>query len=124
MAHGLAITDEYPILISIAVTNMMANGNLERKDLFFLRIVVYTAPSESFFERSQGKNSGWNLEAGTEAEPMEEPCLLNCSLWCTQPAFLELQDLQRGLVLARVSSDLSYQKLIGNILHRHAHRLI
>jgi hypothetical protein len=30
-----------------------------------------------------------NLEAGTDAEVMEECCLLVCSLWLAQPAFLQ-----------------------------------
>jgi hypothetical protein len=53
----------------------MTKGNLERKDVFLL-VSAYTSTSQSFFE---GKNSSWTLEAGTEAETMEEPCILSCS---------------------------------------------
>jgi hypothetical protein len=38
---------------------------------------AYTSRSQSTPERSQGRN----LEAGTEAEAMEELCLLACSPW-------------------------------------------
>jgi hypothetical protein len=36
----------------------------------------------------QELKQGRNLEAGADAEAMEECCLLDCSLWFAQPAFL------------------------------------
>jgi hypothetical protein len=31
---------------------------------------------------------GWNLDTGADAETMAEYCLLTCSSWLAQPAFL------------------------------------
>lgn len=36
----------------------------------------------------QGLEPGGNLEAKASAEAMEERCVLACSSWLTQPAFL------------------------------------
>lgn len=33
---------------------------------------------------------GENLEAGSDAESIKESCLLVCSLWFSQPAFLQI----------------------------------
>ena len=39
-------------------------------------------------ESGQEFKQGWNLEAGADAEAVEICCLLNCSPWLAQPAFL------------------------------------
>lgn len=57
----------------------MRKSNLGGKDLFSLHFL-----SHSLFP--EGKNR--NPEAKTEAKAMEECCLLVCSSWLAQPAFL------------------------------------
>jgi len=44
--------------------------------------------SQVIVQGSQGRTQGWNLEAEAEAEAMEKRCLLTCSLWLAQSAFL------------------------------------
>lgn len=56
-------------------------------------IVSLILPSNSSTPKvPEDKNSltqGRNLEAGAEAEAMEECCLLACSPWSAQPAFIQ-----------------------------------
>lgn len=44
-------------------------------------------------EENQGRNSNKNLEAGIQAESVEECCLLACSLSCAQPVSLHNSEL-------------------------------
>ena len=54
----------------------------EGKDFFYL--TAYSLPWRKIKVESQGRN----LEAGTEAESVEECCSLDCSPWLAQPAFI------------------------------------
>lgn len=59
----------------------MIKGNLKKR--FILLAFLYYSPSlKKVRERTQGRN----LEAGTEAEAIEEHCLLACSC-LAQPIF-------------------------------------
>ena len=51
--------------------------------------VYWTSTSESVTEGLSGQElkQGWNLEAGADAEAMEECFLLTFSSWTAQPAF-------------------------------------
>ena len=59
---------------------IMNKSNLE-KELVYL---ANSSRSLSIIGGSQGRN----LEVGTKAEAMEECCLLACTSWFVQPAFL------------------------------------
>jgi hypothetical protein len=63
----------------------MTKANLERKGL-----ILFTLPqcSLSLKETRTGTQDSGNLEAGADAEAMEGCCLLACSSWFAQPAFL------------------------------------
>jgi hypothetical protein len=64
--------------------NTMTKSKLGRKGFIWLTSLIT--------EGSQDRNvkHGRNLEAGADAETMEECCLLAHSLWFAQPAFLYL----------------------------------
>ena len=71
--------------VSIAATEQDDQGNLGKEVYFsshFQGIVHSRVKSRQ--ELTQGRN----LEAGTDAEAMEGCCLLACSPWLAQPAFL------------------------------------
>lgn len=48
-----------------------------------------TATTHHRAKLRQGLNQARNLEAGADANAMEEDYLIACSLWLCQPAFLE-----------------------------------
>jgi len=73
---------ECPSQLSVAIRNMITKSSMGRKGLLQL-----TACSPSSVEVRAGAQ-GKNLEAGTDAETREECCLLACSSWLAQPAFL------------------------------------
>ena len=52
-----------------------------------MQIFLSSCRLMSTMKGSQGRNSESNLEAGTEAEVVEEHCILDCSSWPTQLAF-------------------------------------
>jgi hypothetical protein len=58
----------------------MTPNNLKRKGF----ISAYRSTSQTISEGNQGRN----LEAGADTEDMAGCCLLACSLWLAQPAFL------------------------------------
>ena len=60
-------------------------GRVGRKGLIYL---TYASMSLSIIEGSQDKNSHRKLEAGADAEAMEECCLLACSSWFAKLAIL------------------------------------
>jgi hypothetical protein len=62
-----------------------------KSNLGRIRFVWLILPVTVRDEGSQGRNSskqGSNLDVGADAEAMEGCCLLACSSWLTQPAFL------------------------------------
>ena len=73
------------VRVSTAVRNTVAKSNLGRKGLISL-----TGPWNIHGPKQlrQGLTQGRNLEAGDDAEATEECCLLACSSWLAQPAFL------------------------------------
>ena len=66
----------------------------------------HTIPWVHYGGKSGQNTQGQILEAGTEAESMEEHGLLACSSWLVQPTFLQHQDhhpAQGGTILSRLS---------------------
>jgi len=53
------------------------------------RYLAYTSTSPLSWKSGQELKRGRNLEAGADAEALEEWCLLAISMWLTQPAFLQ-----------------------------------
>ena len=71
---------QFRLLSFFAVINHHDQKYLWRKGF----LSVYTSRQQYITEESQGRN----LEAGADAEAMEEHCLLACSSWLAQPVFL------------------------------------
>ena len=70
---------------SSAVVNTMTKSSLGGAGLFLS--TVYSPSSGEIRSGTQGRN----LEAGTQAESVEELCSLACSSQLAQPAFLHIQ---------------------------------
>ena len=76
------------VLVGVLIT-VMKHHNQKAiyggKDLFVLYFQVTI-----YHQRKSGQElkQDWNLEAGAYAEAMEGHCLLACSSWLAQPAFL------------------------------------
>lgn len=72
----------------------MIINNLRKKGfLFSLQLSGHTPSPREVKTGTQGRN----LEAGSDAESMEECCPLDCSPWLTQPASYTIQDhLSKG----------------------------
>lgn len=70
-----------PSVLSITVTDSMAEGNMGKKGF------VQSYSCNPIVKGSWGRD----LEARTEAEAMEGCCLLACSPWLTQLAILDHQ---------------------------------
>lgn len=84
-AKSKAILVGYICLLSMAVQNMTWR-TMGSKVLFS------SGSSQSFLKRSRGRNSKQDLEAGTEAEAMEDHCLLAGSPWLAQIVYYAPQD--------------------------------
>jgi hypothetical protein len=72
-------------LVSVAVIKHSGQKKLGKERLY----LAYTFSVQSIAEGSQENNSGRNLEAGSEAEAMEECCFLAGFPWLGQLAFLD-----------------------------------
>jgi uncharacterized protein YgbK (DUF1537 family) len=68
------------VRVSIAVMKDCGQKQLVRERVCF----AYTSTSQFTMKGNWGKSQ----EAGADAEAMKECCLLACSLWLAQPAFL------------------------------------
>ena len=70
---------------------LLQQSNMTRKQIGEERVyLVYISITLFITKESPGQElkQGRNLEVGADAEAMEECCLLTCSLWLTQSAFL------------------------------------
>jgi hypothetical protein len=65
--------------------NITTESHLGRKGLIWLNRPGH---SPSLREAKAGTQTGRSLVTGAEAETTEECCLLTCSCWLAQPAFL------------------------------------
>jgi hypothetical protein len=63
----------------------MTKATLKGKGFFGLHFHI---TAHHRINPGQELKEGRNLEAGADAEAMGELCLLTCSLWLVQPAFL------------------------------------
>jgi hypothetical protein len=78
----------------------MTKSNLGRQKFIWLTLVGH---SPSFREIKAG-TEGMNLEAGTEAETIEEHCLLACYLLvCSTCILIQLRLLARGTFHIEIS---------------------
>lgn len=59
-------------LLSVAMLNTMTKGHLDGEGVY----LAYTSRSQAITKRNQGRT-----DMGTEAESMEDCCLLAHSLW-------------------------------------------
>jgi hypothetical protein len=72
--------------VSIAMRNHRDQRDLRRKGLVLLRVPYHSSsPKQWGQELKQGRHQ----EAGADAEAMGGCCLLVCSSWLAQPAFLQ-----------------------------------
>jgi len=62
--------------------NIMINSKLGRKGFVWLPLPVHWRKPGQEFKQAR------NLAAGRDTEATDECCLLACSIWLTQPAFL------------------------------------
>jgi hypothetical protein len=73
---GILVKNSVLVRVTIAV---MKHPKLGRRGFIWL-----TLPYHHHSKSGQDRN----LEAGSDAEAMEECCLVACSTWLAQPAFL------------------------------------
>ena len=71
--------------VTTAVKKPMTGSRMERKGFIWLKLPHCSSPLKEV--RSENKQDR-NLEAGADAEAMEDCCLLPCFPWLAQPAFL------------------------------------
>ena len=67
---------------------------------------------------------GRNLEAGAGAEAMEGCCLLACSSWLVQPAFLQNPGPQPEIASSTMDWALSHLPAINKMPYKLAYSLI
>ena len=107
------------VRVSIGATKHHKQATWEGKGLFCLgsHIIVH-----HWRKSGQELKQGRNLEAGADAEAMEECCLLVCSSWLVQPAFfIEATTTSPGMAPPTMGWALPHQSLIKKMPYRLAH---
>ena len=78
-----SITSKFLALIKVTLAVVKHQSNLGKTTFIPLFIVWYNSESRN------SHKAGRNVETGAAADATEECCLLTCSSWLPQPAFLQ-----------------------------------
>ena len=103
--------------VSIAVVKHHDQKQLGKKRFCFSIKFSGHTPS---LRGDRAGTQGRSLESGTEAEAVEEDCLLACSSWVTQSVFFlyKLRSTSPGTASSTMGFALPHQSLIKKIHHR------